>query len=195
MTIIDDNFKNQIKIWQEKYLYPLLPYLTNKKTVPHVIFLRGISGSGKSTVSTYLSCLLGSEKVVSFSADNYFIVDGVYKFELNKASEAHNDCVKSMELALQSPNIRYIIMDNTHTRLWHLHNAENIANKYGANIYYIDIIVPDKTHFLICLKRQCHNVPEDVLLEQWVNWEDNSKSMRIPMFVSNEETNQNINKN
>ena len=186
-NVIDDNLTKQIKAWQEKHLYPLLPLLTNTKSIPNVIFLRGISGSGKSTLSSSLSCLLGSEMVISLSADNYFTINGIYKFEINKASEAHKECVNSLELALQSPNIRYIIMDNTHTRLWHLHDAENLAKKYGANIYYIDIVVPDMPHFLLCLKRQCHNVPEGVLLDQWVNWEENPKSICIPMFISEKE--------
>jgi predicted kinase len=58
-----------------------------------------------------------------------------------------------------------------------------MANKYNAGTYYIDITVPDKVHFTLCLKRQCHNVPEEVLLEQWTNWEEHPKSMCIPMCI------------
>ena len=185
--IFTNNLTKQISAWQERYLLPLLPSLMNTKTLKNVIFLRGISGSGKTTLSKTLSHLLGSERVVSFSADNYFTVDGVYNFDIKKISEAHKDCVNSMEIALQSSTIRYIIMDNTHTQLWHLHNAENVANRYGASLYYLDISVPDKAHFLLCLKRNGHNVSEDVLLYQWNNWEKNPKSEIIPMFVSCEE--------
>ena len=173
---------NQITLWEENNLHHLLPILTNTQTTPHVIFLRGISGSGKTTLCNSLSHLLGLEKVVSISADNYFIVDGIYNFEISKISDAHKACIISMEKALQSSEFPYIIIDNTHTRLWHLSNAERVAEKYGAKIFYLDIIVPDHTHFLLCLKRQRHNVPEDVLLEQWVNWEKNPKSILIPMF-------------
>jgi predicted kinase len=172
------------KPWEKKYVYPLLESLKNTRSVASVIFLRGISGSGKTTLRNLLCSLLGSENAVCFSADDYFTKNGVYTFDINKISEAHAEYIKSMELALQSPNIRYIIIDNTHTRLWHLCNAENMAKKYNAETYYIDITVSDKAHFELCLKRQCHNVPDNVLLEQWVNWEEHPKSMRIPMFVS-----------
>jgi len=185
--VMSDILSKQVNKWQEKYLYPLLQSLKNTTSFKNVIFLRGISGSGKTTMSNAISHLLGSEMVVSFSADNYFTVDGVYKFDILKISEAHKHCVNSMEIALQSPTIRYIIMDNTHTQLWHLSHAENVANQYDAKLHYLDINVPDKAHFLLCLKRQRHNVSEDVLLYQWNNWEDNPKSERIPMFVSHEE--------
>jgi predicted kinase len=177
------------KLWYERYLYPLIPSLVNNTNLKTVIFLRGISGSGKTTVSNILSQMLGAENVASFSADSYFTIDGIYKFDIKKISDAHRDCVRSMEIALQSDTIRYIIMDNTHTQLWHLYNAEKVANQYDANLYYIDINVPDKAHFLLCLQRQRHNVPEEVLLYQWNSWEENPKSRTIPMYVSNEEMN------
>lgn len=175
------------QIWQERYVYPLIPSLINTKNLKTVIFLRGISGSGKTNVSNILSQILGSEKVASFSADNYFTIDGVYEFDIKRISDAHRECVKSMEVALQSDTIRYIIMDNTHTQLWHLYNAETVANQYKAHLYYLEINVPDKAHFLLCLKRQRHNVPEEVLLYQWKSWEENPKSTIIPMYVSDEE--------
>jgi uridine kinase len=171
------------KTWEETYIHPLLESLKNTRNVANVIFLRGISGSGKSTLRKLLCSLLDSENVTCLSADDYFTKDGVYSFNINKISEAHMECVKSLEIALQS-SIHYIIMDNTHTQLWHLHNAENMANKYNAELHYIDITVPDRAHFELCLKRQCHNVPEHVLLEQWANWEEHPKSIYIPMFIS-----------
>lgn len=181
-----DTVTTQINTWREKYLYPLIPHLLTTRTSKNVIFLRGISGSGKTALSNALSNLLDSD-VVSLSADNYFMVDGVYKFKSQNVTEAHKNCVHSMELALQSSAIHYIIMDNTHTQLWHMSNAETVAKEYDANLYYIDINVPDKAHFKVCLKRQRHNVSEAVLLDQWANWEENPKSKQIRMFVLDEE--------
>ena len=185
--IATDKIINQINIWRKNYLYPLIPHLLTSKTSKNVIFLRGISGSGKTTVANALSQLLGPEMVVSLSADNYFMIDGVYKFKSQNLTDAHKDCVNSMELALQSSAIHYIIMDNTYTKLWQLSNAETVAKQYDANLHYIDINVPDKSHFHVCLKRQHHNVSENILLEQWTNWEENPKSKHIRMFVSDEE--------
>lgn len=170
--------------WEDKYVSPIVEILRNSDR--SVIFLRGISGSGKTTLSQRLSNLLGSNITACCSADNYFIVDGTYTFDISKISEAHRSCLDSMEKALCSANIRYIIIDNTHTRMWHLLNAENLANQHNVNIYYLDIIVPDGAHFSVCLKRQSHNVSEEVLLDQWLSFEENPKSMKIPMFISEE---------
>ena len=173
--------------WELMYLHPIYQLVQNKTSRPTVLFLRGISGSGKSTVSTLLTKAFGADKTVICSADDYLMEDGVYKFELSKLSDAHKQCIKSLEASLKSPNVRYIIMDNTHTRLWHLQAAEEIARKHGSKIHYIDIVVPDKTHLGLCLNRQRHNVSKATILAQWTNWEINPNSLHIPMFVSEEE--------
>lgn len=178
-----NNLNNQIKKWQDTHLHPLLTSIINSKNLKNVIFLRGISGSGKTTICNYFLNALDSERVVSFSADDYFTKNGMYKFDFEKVAEAHNHCVNLMKIALESTSIRYIIMDNTHTQLWHLYNAENVANQFDAELFYLDINVPDKAHFLLCLQRQQHNVPKEVLLYQWLNWEINPKSKNVPMFV------------
>lgn len=176
-----------MKTWIETYLQPIYKLVQNDTTMPTVLFLRGISGSGKSTVSSLLTHALGADKTVICSADDYLMVDGVYKFDINKLSDAHKQCIKSMEAAYQTPNIRYIIMDNTHTRLWHLEAAEEVARKHGSKILYIDIVVPDEAHLALCLNRQRHNVSKTTILYQWANWEVTPKSLHIPMFVSEEE--------
>jgi len=175
------------KVWEEKYLYPIRSILTNTNTSNTVIFLRGISCSGKSTIANSLSRLLGPENTTVCSADNYFIKDGIYRFESSKLSEAHEACARALKSALGSSNIRYIIVDNTHTRMWHLYNTETLAKESGAQIYYLNIVVPDKEHLSICVKRQIHCVPDNILLDQWLNWEEISNSINIPMFVSEDE--------
>jgi uridine kinase len=175
------------KVWEEKYLYPILSILRNTNTSQTVIFLRGISGSGKSTIASSLSQLLGTKNTAVCSADNYFIEDGIYRFESSKLSEAHEACARALKSALAFSNIRYIIVDNTHTRMWHLYNTETLAKESGAEIHYLNIVVPDKEHVSLCLKRQIHCVPDHILVEQWLNWEDIPNSINIPMFVSDDE--------
>ena len=175
------------KIWEVAYLYPIVSILTNTNARKSVIFLRGISGSGKSTIANSLSRLLGAENTNVCSADNYFIKGGLYRFETSKLPEAHQSCATAMKSALGSSNIRYIIVDNTHTRMWHLYNTETLAKESGAEIHYLNIVVPDTDHLSLCIKRQIHCVPDHIILDQWLNWEEIPNSINIPMFISKDE--------
>ena len=179
---------NTMLKWEEKYLHPLVRSL-KMDGPPSIVLLRGISGSGKSTLSNRLITLLGADKVSHCSADDYFIDEnGDYHFDASKLPKAHKACIACLENALLTPSIRVIIVDNTHTRLWHMSNAEELAVKYGARIFVVEIVVPDQAHFSLCYQRQRHNVEKAVLYEQWIGWEKYLKPcIRVPMFVSKEE--------
>jgi predicted kinase len=174
--------------WEEKYLHPLIRSL-KMDGPPAVVLLRGISGSGKSTLSNRLITLLGSDKVSHCSADHYFIDEnGDYHFDASNLPKAHAACIACLENALLTPSIRVIIVDNTHTRLWHMSTAEELAVKYGARIFVVEIVVPDQAHFSLCYQRQKHYVEKAVLYDQWIGWEKYLKPcIRVPMFVSREE--------
>ena len=174
--------------WEEKYIYSLVRSLTTDGP-PAVVLLRGISGSGKSTLANGLITLLGTDKAVRYGADDYFMDEnGEYQFDASKLPEAHAACMASLQNALLTPSMRVIIVDNTHTRLWHMSNAEQLANKHGARIFVVEIVVPDQAHFSLCYERQRHDVQKAVLYDQWIGWEKYLKPcIRVPMFVSKEE--------
>lgn len=174
--------------WEQKYLEPLVQNLTTKGP-PSVILLRGISGSGKSILCNRLTALLGADKVSHCSADDYFTDEnGAYHFDPSKLPDAHAVCVAALEDALVDPSIRVILVDRTHTRLWHMSNAEQVAKKHGARVFVLEIVVPDNAHFSLCYQRQRHNVPKDVLYDQWMGWEKYlGPCVRVPMFVSRQE--------
>lgn len=56
--------------------------------------IRGISGSGKSTLANSLSEKTGS---IHVEADQFFILNGEYKFDRSKLSEAHEKCYSDTE--------------------------------------------------------------------------------------------------
>ena len=86
---------------------------------PTVYILRGISGSGKSTVTAAIAASLppGTRYVVC-SADNYFIgPDDVYRFDSKLLSSAHEYCRRTFDAALID-RVPVIIVDNTHAQQW-----------------------------------------------------------------------------
>ncbi|MBP9827687.1 ATP-binding protein [Patescibacteria group bacterium] len=95
----------------------------------HVILLRGISGSGKST---WIKNNQPQATVVS--ADHLFIQpDGSYKFDQTRLGEAHQKCFKAFIEALQKGS-ELIIVDNTNVTAWEMSPYIIGARAFGATV-------------------------------------------------------------
>jgi len=127
---------------------------------PTVIVLRGISGSGKSTVAAALARAaetLGRTAVIC-SADSYFLdpVTGEYLFDPSKLPAAHAACLAFFENALSvdathssparnsnkvAPPV--VIVDNTNTKRWEYAKYEDYARKVGAKLHFLELVAPN----------------------------------------------------
>ena len=66
---------------------------------PHFVIVRGIPGSGKSTVARKLAT---GSNWQHFEADMYFYdKEGNYNFDINKLGAAHHWCERKVATALQ----------------------------------------------------------------------------------------------
>ena len=99
-----------------------------------VFIMRGISGSGKSTMvkkivkeelkllteerKTDIEDLIEENLVVICSADDFFMKNGNYEFDIEKISEAHDFCLRKYIDAIFGASIQIVFVDNTHTELW-----------------------------------------------------------------------------
>ena len=88
----------------------------------YLILVRGISGSGKSTFAKKLKSILETtkHKVVHYETDDYFINDGVYKFNPDNVHKFHTENQKRTFDALNNPYIDVVIVSNTFVKLWEL---------------------------------------------------------------------------
>ncbi len=97
-----------------------------------LFLLRGLPGSGKSTLAKSLDG-------IHVEADQFFIVDGEYRFDASKLKEAHNNCltrVKSyMYIFSSNENSERIIVSNTFTQEWEMKPYFDIAERYGYTVY------------------------------------------------------------
>lgn len=109
-----------------------------------LILLRGIPGSGKST----LSKIIGG---VHFEADMYFVRDGVYQFDANKIKDAHNWCAIQCQKAM-CDNFPKIVISNTFTQEWEMEVYYNLAKENGYKIF--SLIVENRHG-----GENIHNVP------------------------------------
>jgi predicted kinase len=116
-----------------------------------ITLLRGIPGGGKSTTAK----MLFGENVPFLEADQYFMIDGEYKFDVTKLSSAHKDCQSRTE-QLMIEDVDHIVVANTFTQEWEMKPYYELAEKYG---YMVFSLIVENRHG----GKNVHNVPEETL--------------------------------
>jgi len=123
-----------------------------------LILLRGLPGSGKSTMAKSLGGL-------HLEADMYFMQDGTYQFDVTKLKDAHTWCQNEVNTAMilnhtTGKNER-IIVSNTFTQEWEMKAYYELAESYGYTVFSL---VVENRHGGV----NEHGVPTDKL-EQMKN--------------------------
>lgn len=124
--------------------------------------MRGVPGSGKSTLAKKIRQEAHDLEQLPLivSADDYFIKDGVYKFDAAQLRDAHQFCFKTFLQAVQD-RMSPIIVDNTNI------NVEDVAPYVAVgevNDYDVEIIqVP--TDVDVAAARNVHGVPRNKVRE------------------------------
>lgn len=122
--------------------------------------MSGVPGSGKSYLANKLHNKAIKEGLSSviLSTDNFFMVDGEYKWTGSFIGEAHKWCQGLFYLELFKGTDQ-IIVDNTNLATWQIIPYIDSAINHG---YDWDIVEP-KTKWVNdaeeCSKRNTHNVP------------------------------------
>jgi predicted kinase len=101
-----------------------------------LIVLRGLPGSGKTTLAQVLS----ESKWPVFSVDGYFTnkETGEYYFEYNKNHLAYRHCQEQVEAAMQA-NTEKIFVDNAFTLEWELQPYFELAAANGYSIFVLTV--------------------------------------------------------
>lgn len=119
--------------------------------------LSGLSGSGKST---YTSHCCGGAKVQS--ADTFFMVNGEYRFDVSKLSQAHGACFKGTIEALQNGE-SHVVVDNTNTSNEEIAPYVLAGQAFGYEVEIVTLIAPkgmsEEDYIAECAKRNAHGVP------------------------------------
>ena len=131
-----------------------------------VYIFRGLPGAGKSTAARALADT--SADSIIHSTDDFFMQDGVYKFDPSKLPRYHAMNFNAFCNSLRS-GIETIIVDNTNSQRWEWEKYENAALKadYAVAIVSLPMISAEEA-----AARTLHNVPVDVIKKMIARWED-----------------------
>lgn len=95
----------------------------------------GVSGAGKSTFIKHRH-----PDALICSADEYFMVDGEYRFDPAKIGDAHAWCLRTFAyLVSDRRSDRDIVVDNTNTTIAELAPYAALASAYGHELQIVTI--------------------------------------------------------
>lgn len=130
-----------------------------------LVFIRGLPGSGKSTMAKKM--IEDNGGGVHLEADMFFMNNGVYQFDPNKTREAHNWCRDALKLAIaNSEKNSLIVISNTFVKFWELESYIDILDKFSKREEWVLEVINARGNY-----KSIHNVPEDVIARMKENWE------------------------
>lgn len=155
----------------ELHPYMDFPFLIDDNTISwirsnHVMFvMRGLSGSGKSTLVKAIKSIYAKDATGDFvicSADDFFMHNGSYNFDISRISDAHDDCQNRMKEAVTS-RVRTIVIDNTNVMYWEMKTYVQHANKEGYLVILVEPKTPWRLNANILAEKNSHGVSKEVL--------------------------------
>lgn len=121
-----------------------------------LVLVRGVSGSGKSTIAR---AMIG---YYHLETDMFFRdMFGRYNFDYTRLQEAHDWCQRQAYEHLKRG--RNVVVSNTFTQRWEMEPYFNIAANLGIPVR---VIVATGRY------KNIHNVPDEVIQRQIERWED-----------------------
>jgi len=128
------------------------------------IILRGIPGSGKSTKARELAGATG----IIHSTDDYFVVDGEYRFKPGKLGHNHSLNFQAFQASL-TLGVTPVVLDNTNTQKWEFENYVAEAEEAG---YQVEVVTVPHIDPALAAQRNTHGVPEVAIRRMLARWED-----------------------
>lgn len=130
------------------------------------IIMRGVPGSGKTTMAKKLAAEIPGCVIVS--ADDWFTgADGVYRFRPDQLKIAHETCRELFAKALLAR--ASVIVDNTNTQRWEFKSYVDAALMAGYHVEFA--VIEPKLSAETYAARCTHGVPVTQIQRMIDRWE------------------------
>jgi predicted kinase len=129
--------------------------------MPILTIIRGLPGSGKTTLAKIIRRKNLTTPADHFEADMFFERSGEYVYDQNLLPRAHKWCQDKTKAAMSLG--RDVVVSNTFTRLWEMAPYMDLATEHG---YKLNIIECKGTF------QNIHGVPEAVISKMKDRWEN-----------------------
>lgn len=123
-----------------------------------LVLMRGVSGSGKSTLARKIA--EAHELSVILSTDDFFMVDGEYRFDPKRLGEFHAANVQRVKTAM-GDECPCVIVDNTNTQAWEMRPYVELAFEHD---YDVQIVEPEPVSFDELMERQAQRADQNKAL-------------------------------
>jgi len=123
------------------------------ETMKELFLIRGVSGCGKTSLTKTL--LRQYDKHIS--TDDFFMVDGVYDFDVSKLKHNHLQCQKQVGEWLSQG--KRVFVHNTFTEEWEMTPYFILGETFGYKVY---TLVVENRH----QSENTHSVPSETITKQ-----------------------------
>jgi 2',3'-cyclic-nucleotide 3'-phosphodiesterase len=153
-----------------------------------VFIMRGVPGSGKSTVarkiaSSYPGEFKGTDPekghwetdYAIHSTDDLCIVDGEYQFDIELAGERHAQNLENFRASLDK-RVPCVIVDNTNVKVSQFAPYVEAAHDAAYAVVFVELHHPA---LMVAVDRNTHGVPLETISEMMHDWEPSQRSDRV----------------
>lgn len=112
------------------------------------------------------------------SADNYFMENGVYKFELSRLGAAHQNCEQTAQTGMAKGLPIVVLNTNVKWEFFKVYLRQ--AAIFGYTVEFLIFDIPeDKLDVLFA--RNVHGVPKETIVRKWNNLQECRKNLKKNM--------------
>lgn len=123
--------------------------------------IRGLPGSGKSTMAKYLGVVISTD-------DFMFDDDGNYDFDFDRLPKCHENCRYMVEVTIGRG--MDAVVANTFAQEWEIAPYREVAKRHGATLRIVDLYdrgLSDET----LAELNTHGVPQKTIAKMRALWE------------------------